>query len=619
MLRRSSQLRMKVNLNSIIALFSLVAIGATLLLRYGLMVESPGADYPVQAALLLGGSILVARLLSGIVRGEFGSDLLAGISIVTALCLREYVAGALVVLMLSGGAALEQYAMRKASSVLDALARRMPTLAHRREGPAMVDIPVNLITPGNELVVLPHELCPVDGVVIEGHSSMDESYLTGEPYRVSKSVGCAVISGAVNGEGLIVIRADREAQDSRYARIMMVMDESRQRRPQMRRLADNLGALYTPIAIALAGVAWILSGDPVRFLAVMVVATPCPLIIAIPVAIIGAISWCAKNGIIIKDPVVLERVPTCTVLITDKTGTLTIGEPTLVAVRSKRFTEDEVLQFVASLERYSKHPLAQPVLAAAAAKRIVLVEPVDVSEVPGQGLRGVVRGHAVVVTARRMLPAEVSAELEPSQVGLECVVIVDGLPAAVLLFRDEARPDSKQFVSHLDAGHKVRDIVLLSGDRDLEVRYLAEQLNIGTVYAGKSPEEKVGIVREHTKTAQTIYLGDGINDAPALTAATVGIAFGPRSDITSEAAGAVILEPSLRKVDQLLHISSHMRRVALQSAVGGMILSVGGMVCAASGLLAPVWGAVVQEIIDLFAVSNALRASTLSKGKSYDV
>lgn len=610
---------MKVNLNSIIALFSLVAIGATLLLRYGLMIESSSSDYPVQAALLLGGSVLVARLLFGVLRGEFGSDLLAGISIVTALCLHEYVAGALVVLMLSGGTALEEYAMRKASSVLDALAKRMPTLAHRREGPAMVDIPVDSIIPGNELVVLPHELCPVDGVVIEGHSSMDESYLTGEPYRVSKSVGCAVISGAVNGEGLIVIRADREARDSRYARIMMVMDESRQRRPQMRRLADNLGALYTPIAVALAVVAWILSGDPLRFLAVMVVATPCPLIIAIPVAIIGAISWCAKNGIIIKDPVVLERVPTCTVLITDKTGTLTIGEPTLVAVRSKRFTEDEVLQFVASLEKYSKHPLAQPVLAAAAAKQIVLVEPTDVSEVPGQGLRGVVREHAVVVTARRMLPPEAAAELEPSQVGLECVVMIDGLPAAVLLFRDEARPDSKRFVSHLDAGHKVRDIVLLSGDRDLEVRYLAEQLNIGTVYAGKSPEEKVDIVRGHTKTAQTIYLGDGINDAPALTAATVGIAFGPRSDITSEAAGAVILEPSLRKVDQLLHISSHMRRVALQSAVGGMILSVGGMVWAASGFLTPVWGAVLQEIIDLFAVSNALRASTLSKGKSYDV
>jgi heavy metal translocating P-type ATPase len=610
---------MKSNLNAAIALLSILAICATITLRYGFGVESSIADYPVQGVLILGGSILVVRLLAGIVRGEFGSDLLAGVSIVTALCLREYVAGSLVVLMLSGGAALEEYAMRRASSVLDALAKRMPTLAHRRDGPAMVDIPVDTIKAGDELVVLPHELCPVDGLVVDGHSSMDESYLTGEPYRISKSAGCQVISGAVNGEGVLVIRADREARDSRYARIMMVMDESRQRRPQMRRLADNLGALYTPIAVALAVAAWVVSGDPLRFLAVLVVATPCPLLIAIPVAIIGAISWCAKNGIIIKDPVVLERVPTCTVLITDKTGTLTIGEPTLVAVRSKLFSEDEVLQLVASLEQYSKHPLAKPVLAAAAAKHIVIVDPIDVSEVPGQGLRGTVHGHSVVVTARRMLSPAMAAELEPSQVGLECVVLVDEAPAAVLLFQDEARPDSKRFVSHLDAGHKVRDIVLLSGDRDLEVRYLAKQLNIETVYAGKSPEEKVDIVREYTKTAQTIYLGDGINDAPALTAATVGIAFGPRSDITSEAAGAVILEPSLRKVDQLLHISSHMRRVALQSAVGGMVLSIGGMVWAASGLLAPVWGAVVQEIIDLFAVSNALRASTLSKGKSYDV
>lgn len=606
-------------LNSFIVLFSILAIGATLSLRYIFEIASPVSDYPVQAALIVGGGLLVVRLLAGVFRGEFGSDLLAGISIVTALCLHEYVAGTLVVLMLSGGSALEDYAMRKASSVLDALAKRMPTLAHRREGPSMIDIRVDSIEPGDELVILPHELCPVDGIVIEGHSSMDESYLTGEPYRVSKSAGCVVISGAINGEGVVVIQAQREARDSRYARIMMVMDESRQRRPQIRRLADTLGALYTPLAVALAVAAWIVSDDPLRFLAVLVVATPCPLIIGIPVAIIGAISWCAKHGIIIRDPVVLERAPTCTVLITDKTGTLTIGEPTLVSVQSKRFSEEQVLQLVASLERYSKHPLAKPVLDAAAKRQVVLVDPIDVSEVPGEGLRGRVHGHAVAVTARRMLPPEAVAHLEASQSGLECVVVVDGQPEAVLLFRDEARPESKHFVSHLGAGHNVREIVLLSGDRDQEVRYLAEQLNIASIYAGKSPEEKVDIVREYTRGAQTIYLGDGINDAPALTAATVGIAFGPRSDITSEASGAVILEPSLRKVDQMLHISSHMRRVALQSAVGGMVLSVGGMVFAAFGLLMPVWGAVIQEIIDLIAVSNALRASTLSRGESNEM
>jgi heavy metal translocating P-type ATPase len=549
-------------------------------------------------------------------QGEFGSDLLAGISIVTSLLLQEYLAGALVVLMLSGGSALEDYAMRRASSVLDALAKRMPSIAHRREGVSMIDIAVSSVAPGDELVVLPHELCPVDGVVIEGHGAMDESYLTGEPYRISKTPGCEVISGAINGEGALVIRAARAAQDSRYIKIMMVMDASRQKRPRLRRLADRLGTLYTPVAVALALGTWIVSGDPQRFLAVLVVATPCPLIIAIPVAIIGAISWCAKRGIIIKDPVALERAQTCQVLITDKTGTLTVGEPALVSIQTHGVSEAEVLQLVASIEQYSKHPLAQPVLDYAKKLQIVLVDVSDVSEIPGQGLRGKVKGEEVVITGRRTVSAEDLKDFEASASGMECVVLRSGKVVALFRFRDEPRPESKTFVSHLGPHHNFKDIILLSGDRDQEAQYLARQMNIARVYAGKSPEEKVDIVREETRKAPTLFLGDGINDAPALTAATVGVAFGPRSDITSEAAGAVILEPALRKVDQFLHISRHMRTVALQSAVGGMALSVLGMCFAAGGFLPPVLGALTQEVIDLLAVLNALRASSLGARES---
>lgn len=604
------------HLNLVIAVATIVAIVTTLVLQYAVHSSASIAYLPVLLVLALGGTVLVFRLIRGMLQGEFGSDLLAGISIVTSVVLGEYLAGALVVLMLSGGTALEEYAMRRASSVLDALAKRMPSIAHRRAGLSMVDISADDVRAGDEIVVLPHELCPVDGVVIEGRSSMDESYLTGEPYRISKTPGCEVISGAINGEAVVVIKAHREARNSRYAKIMQVMDVSRQKRPRLRRIGDSLGAVYTPIAVVIALVAWVISQDAQRFLAVLVVATPCPLIIAIPVAIIGAISWCAKRGIIIKDPVVLERAHTCEVLITDKTGTLTIGEPALVEIEAIGISEEEILQLTASLEKYSKHPLAQPVIQAAAARNILLADSSDVQEVPGQGLIGTVNGRKVTITGRRAVSAELSKEFSSAPSGLECLVMIDNRPAAVFRFQDEARPESKEFVTHLGPHHNFKEIILLSGDRDEEVQYLAKQLHITKMYAGKSPEEKVEIVRDETTNAQTLYLGDGINDAPALTAATVGVAFGPRSDITSEAAGAVILEPSLRKVDQFLHISSHMRQVALQSAVGGMVLSVGGMCLAATGFLTPVAGALLQEFIDLWAVGNALRAASLGKTDS---
>ncbi|MEN9845897.1 MAG: hypothetical protein RIS36_1044 [Pseudomonadota bacterium] len=604
------------HVNVTIATAAIVAIAITVTLRYGIGVAPAVADWPVLAVLVGGGAALVLNLIIAMLKGEFGSDLLAGISIVTSVVLGEYIAGALVVLMLSGGTALEEHAMRRASSVLDALAKRMPSIAHRRHDVNMVDISAEDVRAGDELVVLPHELCPVDGVVLEGRSSMDESYLTGEPYRISKTPGCEVISGAINGEGALIIRASQEAKDSRYAKIMQVMDISRQKRPRLRRLADSLGALYTPIAVAIAVLAWWISGEAQRFLAVLVVATPCPLIIAIPVAIIGAISWSAKRGIIIKDPIALERARMCEVLITDKTGTLTIGEPRLVEIEAIGVTQNEALRLAASIERYSKHPLAQPVIQAAEERHLVLSDPSDVQEVPGRGLVGIVAGRKVTITGRRAVDREVSKAFTAAASGLECLILIDDQPSAVFRFQDEARPESKDFVMHLGPQHNFKEIILLSGDRDEEVRYLARQLHISKVFSGKSPEEKVAIVREETKLAQTLYLGDGINDAPALTAATVGVAFGPRSDITSEAAGAVILEPSLRKMDQFLHISSHMRRVALQSAVGGMALSVGGMLLAATGHLAPVGGALLQELIDLMAVGNALRASNLGRPDS---
>ena len=570
-------------------------------------------EWPLLVALVLGGGPLVYGLLGNLVRAEFGSDLLAGISIVTSVFLGEYLAGTFVVLMLSGGEALEAYAVRRASSVLAALAKRMPSKAHRKSNQNLADVPIAAITVGDTLVVFPHEICPVDGTVLEGHGTMDESYLTGEPYLMSKTPGSEVLSGAVNGDSALTIRADRQAVDSRYAKIMQVMRASEQHRPRLRRLGDQLGALYTPLALAVAVAAWAFSGEAVRFLAVLVVATPCPLLIAIPVAIIGSISLAASRGIIIKDPAVLEKIATCRTAIFDKTGTLTYGQPKLTELHpTSGVDRDEALRLVASLERYSKHPLAGAVVAAAREANVPLVEVDSVSERPGEGLRGTVAGRQVQVTSRKklcVLQPDLTAELPPAQSGLECVLLLDGRYAATLRFHDRPRAESASFIRHLKPRHSLERVILLSGDREPEVRYLAEQVGIGEVVAGQSPEQKLERVRRETQLANTVFLGDGINDAPALTAATVGIAFGQNSDVTSEAAGAVILESSLHKVDELLHVGRRMRAIALQSAVGGLALSLMGMIAAAFGYLPPVAGAVTQEIIDVLAVLNALRAA----------
>lgn len=638
--------------HALIAALAVVGIVLHLILRFASDASAAVQQWPLWGVLLVGGGPLTLELAIKLARREFGSDLLAGISIVTAVLLEEYLAGSLVVLMLSGGEAMEAYAVRSASKALEALARRMPNIAHRRlrrrklaavgvddhghplstdsEGPhptnphastidsraaeqedTVIDIDLGEVRVGDELVVFPHEVCPVDGTVVEGHGAMDESYLTGEPYVLSKTPGSYVLSGAINGESALTIRADKLPVDSRYAKIVAVMRESEQQRPRLRRLGDRLGAFYTPLAVAVALVAWWVSGEAVRFLAVLVVATPCPLLIAIPVAIIGAISLAAQRGIIIKNPAVLETINSCSTAIFDKTGTLTYGRPQVTEVlHDPSFAADEVLRLAASLERYSKHPLAAAILEEAERRKLRLEEAAAISEAPGRGLRGTVANREVLITGRKGL-AEIDPEraqqLAKTSTGLECVIIIDGRYAATLRFRDEPRREGKSFIAHLRPKHAFNRVMLVSGDRESEARYLAERVGIREVYASQSPEEKLDIVRRETQRAGTVFLGDGINDAPALTAATVGLAFGQQSDVTTEAADAVIMDSSLQRIDELLHISQRMRRIALQSAIGGMALSFGGMLVAAAGYLPPVAGAVVQEVIDVAVVLNALR------------
>jgi heavy metal translocating P-type ATPase len=592
-----------------IAGITLLAIVLHLVLRYGTRAPLRVALAPLIVVLVVGGTPLVFDLAKKLLKREFGSDLLAGISILTAVALGQYLVAAIVVLMLSGGTALEEFATARASSVLDALARRMPSVAHRRGADgAAVDLTLDGIRIGDVLIVLPHEICPVDGVVIEGRGRMDEAYLTGEPYEISKIAGSQVISGAINGDAALVIRAEKLAVDSRYARIMKVMQSSEQQRPHLRRLGDQLGAWYTPIALILAGIAALASRDMHRFLAV-VVATPCPLLLAIPTAIIGAISVAARRSIIIKNPAVLEQIDSCQTLIFDKTGTLTYGRPTLTEIIcAEGFEKQEVLQLAASLEQYSKHPLAGAIVSEARKQEAKLLGVTELSEPPGEGLRGAVEARKVRITGRKQ--AETAGAVLPAvSSGLECEIFIDEQFAATMRFHDAPRSDSRVFIQHLKPRHGVRKIMLVSGDRGSEVRYLANSVGITEVRAGKSPEEKVAIVKEETAKAKTLFVGDGINDAPALTAATVGVAFGSQSDIITEAADAVILEPSLGKIDELMHIGRRMRRIALQSALGGMLASMVGMIAATMGYLPPIGGAIAQEIIDLFAVLNAVRVA----------
>jgi len=599
--------------SAIIAVIAIVAILLHLLLRFTFHTSPDAYRIPLLATLALGGIPLVYDLVRKLLRREFGSDLLGGISIVTSVIMGEYLAGSIIVLMLAGGEALENYALRSASSVLAALAKRVPSIAHRKTDSAIVDVALADVAVGDTLAIYPHDICPVDGVVIEGHGTMDESYLTGEPFQITKTSGSPVISGAINGESALTIRTTQRAADSRYAKIMEVMRESEQTRPQLRRLGDKLGAIYTPVAVTVALLAWLISGEAVRFLAVLVIATPCPLLIGIPIAIIGSISLCARRAIIVKNPVVLEQIAECRTAIFDKTGTLTYGEPKLTEqLIAPGFAQKEVLAFAASLELYSKHPLARAILAQAKEENLPLQQTSQVSEAPGQGLRGTVSGRQVQITNRSKLMAQNVAgaeHLPPAAGGLECMVVIDGKLAATFRLRDAPRAEGHSFIQHLGPKHQFQRIMIVSGDRESEVRYLAGQVGITEIQAQKSPEEKLTIVRAETSRAKTLYVGDGINDAPAMMAATVGMAIGQNSDVTAEAAGVVVMDNNLKKVDEFMHISRRMRTIALQSAIGGMVLSLVGMAFAATGHLSPVAGAICQEIIDVLAVLNALRAA----------
>lgn len=597
-----------------LAYLSLVMIMLHLLLKniaypplWGIQTEY----LPLFVVIFGGGLPLLGQIFLKSIKRDLGADVLAAIAIITAILLAQYLAATLIILMLATGQALETYALEKASSVLKALADRLPTTAHLKDGEILHQIKLADIKIGDHIVVFPHEICPVDGSVLEGDGKMDESYLTGEPYHVAKAPGSTVLSGAINGDTLLIVKTEKLPEDSRYRKIIEVMAESQQKRPTLRRLGDQLGAIFVPISLVFAGLAWGLTGDSLRFLSVLVIATPCPLLIAIPITIISAISMAARQGIIIKDPVALERLPTCRTAIFDKTGTLTYGKPELTMMFTAPGLEpDHVLQLASSLEQYSKHPLAQSLVKAGKKHKLALLKACDVSEKPGQGLTGIIEGQKIHITHRMRLlrdSSEIADLLPPLNPGMECIIMVNDRYAGAFQFRDAPRKEGVSFIGHLGRAHKFHRILLLSGDKESEVRYLADLLKIHEIYFSQTPEQKLQIMRHEITQAPTLFVGDGINDAPALTMATVGIAFASESNITTAAAGVVVMDNALRKIDQFIHISYASRKIALQSAVGGMVLSLIGMSFAASGFITPVVGALLQEGIDMLAIFNALR------------
>jgi len=602
-------------------LLSIVSITSLVIHYFAKFALEIDENYSLFFVLIFGGIPLLIQIFLKIIKGNLGADLIAFMALILAIYLHENVAGVLIILMLASSQALEEFASHRASFVLEALAQRMPTIAHLKSENNFFDTEIAKIKINDLIAIFPHEICPIDGEVVEGRGSMDESYLTGEPYRISKTIGSKVLSGAINGESLFVIKTEKLPADSRYGKIMEVMKQAKEQRPEIHKLADKIGAIFAPITIIIASTSYYFTHDLTNFLAVLTIATPCPLLIAVPIAIISAISISARQGIIIKDARILEKLSICTTAIFDKTGTLTFGEPNISEIIAlDEFSADEILQKTASLERYSRHPLAGSILKEAQKRNLILLDAQNISEKPGYGMIGNIGEQEIIITSRKKIH-----EFQPSKIplpdlsdGMECVIIINKKVAGILHFRDLERPESKSFISHLAPNHNFKKIILLSGDRASEVNYLAKKLGINNFFSSQSPEQKLEIVKKETQNAPTLFMGDGINDAPALMLASVGIAFGQGNNITSESSGAVILESNLLKVDELIHISIFTRKIILQSAIGGMVFSVVGMILASFGLISPSEGAIAQQIIDVVAIINALRL-TLTKNVVSDI
>ncbi|CAM5448478.1 ATPase P [Streptomyces spiroverticillatus] len=556
----------------------------------------------------------VGWVLNTLRHGHAGVDLVAVLALGGTLAVGEYLAGALIALMLATGRTLEAAAQRRASHDMRALLEHAPRTARRRTATGVATVLLGEVVVGDLLVVGPGEVVPVDGRIENASAVLDESVLTGESLHVDRSQGETVRSGVVNGGNAFELRATATEQDSTYAGIVRLAQQAGAESAPVVRLADRYAAWFLPLSLAVAGLAWLLSGSAVRAVAVLVVATPCPLLLAAPVAIVSGLSRASRFGVIIRDGGALENLGRARTLLLDKTGTLTRGRPRVLDVTAAPgFTSAEVLRLAASLDQYSPHVLAQAIVDTARQRKLELSVPSDVMEEPGRGVTGTVDGHQLAVG--RADPAAVRPGWATSVANRALLdgaavawLTLDGRLTGAVLLRDPLRHDAPRTLRHLRAAGIDR-LVMLTGDRAAPAREIAAVLGLDGVRADLGPADKVSAVRAERERAVTVMVGDGVNDAPALAAADIGVAMGARgSTASSEAADIVLTTDRVDRLADAVILAQRARHIAVQSALGGMLMSLAAMAAAAVGLLPPAVGALLQEGIDVAVILNALRA-----------
>jgi heavy metal translocating P-type ATPase len=590
-----------------VAAAALAGLAAGLLLRLGSPVAGDAVLAATAAFVLVPLALDVARSLA---RRDVGVDAIALVAIAGALALRELAAAAVVALMLAGGNALEDSAVGRARRELSSLVERAPRIAHRRRGDELVEVPVDAIAPGDVVVVRAGEIVPVDGTVLDAEAIVDASALTGEPLPVAVPAGEPVRSGTANAGDAFALRADRPAAESAYAAVVRLVEQAETQRAPFVRLADRYALPFLAVTALLAAGAWALSGDPVRALAVFVVATPCPLILAAPVAFLSGVSRAARVGVVVKGGGVIEQLGRARSALLDKTGTVTLGRPELARVEAlDGVPADELLRLAASVDQLSAHAHAEAIVHAAQARRLGLALPDAVVESPGAGVSGRVGDRRVVVGSPAWLGQNGVAGPYPDDA--TALVGVDGALAGLLVLEDRLRPDAPELVRALRAAG-VRHVALATGDGPLRAAAVGDALGVDRVYAQQSPEQKLELVRAlraQSALQPVVMVGDGINDAPALALADVGVAIASAgATISSDTADAVVVVDRVACVADAVRIGRRSLGIARQSVLAGIGLSLAAMGCAAAGLLAPVEGALLQEAIDLGVILNALRA-----------
>lgn len=549
-------------------------------------------------------------------RGNFATDAIASLAILTSIVLVEPLPGFIIVLMQTGGESLERMARGRASHALRELEAAAPRFAHRRTAAGTADVAVSELEPGDHILILPGEVLPADGVVLEGQSHVDTAQITGEPVPVSARAGTELVSGYSNLDGPLVLRVSHPPAESQYARIVELVRIAQQEKAPIQRLADRYAVWFTPIVVLVALGAWFASGDPMRVLAVLVVATPCPLILATPVAILGGINQSAKQKIIVRSGAALENLARTRAIAFDKTGTLTTGIPAAHEVLPQPgWTEEELLRTAAAVESGSGHPLARAIIAAAERRALTVTMADQVREAAGSGVRGTVDGRVVAVGSRDFIAAVIQDENGPPSLNgarLTSFIAIDGVFAGRIQFDDEIRADAVAMVRALRTEGKIKHFSILSGDDAKTVDAAAYQLGISDAHGNLKPEQKIELLRRmQARAGSTMMVGDGTNDAPALAAADVGLAVAPRGGgIATEAADVILLSEDLIRIRDALVISRRTLHIAKQSIWIGLGLSGAGMVAAALGWLPPIAGALVQEGIDVGVILNALRASS---------